>query len=221
MQIHVLLQDIPGSSGYICDDGPLLSQEHIQYGGLSRVGLSHDHGLHSLFHDTAVVRRVQKSLNFIQQFLNISLQSLSVPVYADMLRVIQGRLNEGSVIEDFAAYLLNLPLHASLQLTDRTLQSVVIPGLDHVDDRLRLGEIQLAVQEGSLCKFTRLGRPGPSPQTRLQHSSEDVDSAVTVDLHCVLAGKGMRPSHEHDKDFVYGLPVFLYIPVVDRVGFLL
>ena len=60
--------------------------------------------------------------------------------------------------------------------------------VDEVDDRLGLGQVQLAVEEGPLGELPRPGRPGPSGIQSLQDQGEDHGGAVALQLRCLLPG---------------------------------
>src|SRR5438874_2380890 len=79
------------------------------------------------------------------------------------------------------------------------------PGIDHVDDRFRLGEIETTVQEGTFGKFPRLGNTRAVRQDCFQHALRGYDPTVTADLYYVLAGVGVRLPHQTEEDFVHAL----------------
>ena len=70
-------------------------------------------------------------------------------------------------------------------------------GFDQVNDRFRLGQIQLAVQEGSLGKFPPLGRLRPRQIQRLQPGGQHGGGAVAVEFHRVLPGVAVRAPGNH------------------------
>ena len=70
-------------------------------------------------------------------------------------------------------------------------------GFDQVNDRFRLGQIQLAVQEGSLGKFPPLGRLCSGKVQRLQPGGQHGGGAVAVEFHRVLPGVAVGPPGDH------------------------
>ena len=68
---------------------------------------------------------------------------------------------------------------------------------DQVDDGLRLGQIQLAVEEGTLGEFASAGRTGTGAVQRFQPGGQHGRGAVAVEFHGVLAGVAVgSPGHD-------------------------
>ena len=59
--------------------------------------------------------------------------------------------------------------------------------LNQIDDRLRLGQSQLPVEECPLGKFPPLGRSGSGGKQRLQSGGQHRRGTVTLQLHRVLS----------------------------------
>ena len=99
-----------------------------------------------------------------------------------------------------------------------TLGIQTVSGSDQVIDGLGLGEIHLAVQVCPLCKLTALCLTCTIAETQLQYSSGDIQTAVTVDLHDIFTGIGMRGSEDTDQDIIHGLFPVHDRSVVDRIA---
>src|SRR6185437_15715895 len=72
-------------------------------------------------------------------------------------------------------------------------------GVDQVGDRLRLGEVQLVVEEGALRELPRQGAPGAQLRHPVDQRLEHQWPTVPMQLEYVLAGVGVR-SREKDRE---------------------
>ena len=62
-----------------------------------------------------------------------------------MFRIVKRRLYKGNLIDNLIPDLMDLLRYTSPKLAHRGLQRIFIFRVDHVDDRLRLGEVDPAV----------------------------------------------------------------------------
>ena len=92
------------------------------------------------------------------------------------------------------------------------------PSFDNVHHRLRLGEIQPAVQKGSFRKFAAAGRHGAAFQCQLQCFPKGFGGAVNLDFHHIFAGVGVGRLHVHRQSFVHLLFPFFHVAEVHMVG---
>jgi hypothetical protein len=74
--------------------------------------------------------------------------------------------------------------------------------LNQVNDRFGLGEIDPAVEKGSLSKLPGLGQAGSALQNRIQDFLENQNPAVGLDFHHVFAGVGSGLFHENRQDLI-------------------
>jgi hypothetical protein len=79
------------------------------------------------------------------------------------------------------------------------------PSIDHVNDRLCLGEIEATIQEGTFGKLPRFSNTRSLRQDCLQHTLRGHDPAMTTELRYVFACVGVRPPHKTEEDFVHTL----------------
>jgi hypothetical protein len=100
-------------------------------------------------------------------------------------------------------------VHADAESALELLQGGTVagerPGIDYVDDRLCLGEIEATVQEGTFGKLPRFSNTRALRQDCLQHALRGHDPTMTADLRHVLTGVRVRSPHETEKHFVYPL----------------
>ena len=76
-------------------------------------------------------------------------------------------------------------------------------GMDDIHDRLSLRQVDFPVEE---CAFGELAAPSKTRaggEARLEHAARRYASAVTLELHRVLAGVGMRRL-EHEEESAIG-----------------
>ena len=77
--------------------------------------------------------------------------------------------------------------------------------IDHVNDRLCLGEIEATIQEGTFGKLPRFSNTRALRQDGLQHALRGHDPTMTADLHHVFARVGVRLPHETEEHFIHPL----------------
>ena len=75
---------------------------------------------------------------------------------------------------------------------------------DQIDDSFRLGQIQLAVEEGTLGKFTPLGRQRTGNVQAFQSGRQNSGAAMAVEFHGVFAGVAVRTPGNDDTAGVDG-----------------
>ena len=68
---------------------------------------------------------------------------------------------------------------------------------DQIDDGLRLGQVQLAVEKGPLGEFSPFGGFRPGQIQRLQPGGQYRGGAVTVKFHGILAGVAVGSPGDH------------------------
>ena len=78
--------------------------------------------------------------------------------------------------------------------SERTAERAALRGrgIDQVGDRLGLGQIHLAVEEGAAAEFTGFGQPGAEVEAAREQHLHDDRAAVALQFEDVFAGKGMR-----------------------------
>jgi hypothetical protein len=70
---------------------------------------------------------------------------------------------------------------------ERAAQLRLRASANEIGDRLRLRQIQLAVQKCPQCKLAWLGRTRPFAPDQPQHTAQQVRTAVAVELYDILA----------------------------------
>jgi hypothetical protein len=64
-------------------------------------------------------------------------------------------------------------------------------GVDQVGDGLRLGQIELAIEEGAAAEFAGFGQPGAEIEAARQEHLHDDRSAVALQFEDIFAGEGI------------------------------
>ena len=77
--------------------------------------------------------------------------------------------------------------------------------MDKIEDRLGLGEIELAVKKSAPRELPRLGGTGASVQNGAQYAPRRDETAVALNFDGVLSGVAVRRAHYQEKHFVEGL----------------
>ena len=62
------------------------------------------------------------------------------------------------------------------------------PSINHINDRLCLGEIEATIQEGTFGKLSRFSNARALRQDCLQHALRSHDPTMTTELRHVLTG---------------------------------
>src|SRR5262245_31251066 len=98
-----------------------------------------------------------------------------------------------------------MPGERPLELLQRGTVAGKRTGIDHINDRLCLGEVEATIQEGTFGKLPRFSNTRALLQDCLHHALRSHDPTMTAELRYVLACVGMRSPHETEKDFVHPL----------------
>ena len=77
-------------------------------------------------------------------------------------------------------------------------------GLNRIEHRFGLGEIQPAVEKRSLGKLAGLRQPGAMPDQAVAGGLQDPGPAMGLDFHHVFARIRTRLAHDDDQGFIDG-----------------
>jgi hypothetical protein len=80
-------------------------------------------------------------------------------------------------------------------------------GVDQIDHRLGLRQIETPIEKGTLGKLAGLGHAGTAGQHGLQHAPGTDRTAVAANLCHVLAGVRARATHHTEQGFIHPLPL--------------
>ncbi len=90
----------------------------------------------------------------------------------------------------------------SFKLTRRHLRLVKRLRFDKIAHRLRLRQIDAAVEKGAHGEFARLGQPRAAREGHLHNMAQNDRRAVARNLDHVVGGVGMRLGEEGDDNLV-------------------
>jgi hypothetical protein len=115
---------------------------------------------------------------------------------------IQGGLHANDEIEKLLAKAVDLAGYCAMKLTQGGAPCLIIFGADELGNRLGLGEVETAGEEGALGKLAGAGTPRSGSERRLQDGIKDDASAVALYFNGRFAGVGAALGHVNGKDFV-------------------
>jgi hypothetical protein len=104
---------------------------------------------------------------------------------------IQRRLDQHAQVDQFLVQFADGARELALQRTHRRTGSAGRCSIDQVGNRLGLGKVHLAVEEGTSAEFARFGQPGAEIQAAGEQQLHDHRAAVALQFEDVFAGKGM------------------------------
>ena len=107
---------------------------------------------------------------------------------------------------------MDLLAESALQLCRRSSRCPRRSRADKVHHRLRLSQIELTVEEGSLCELTGPGHAGTSFKRCGQNARGDKRSSVSADLDKILAGVAARVAEDREQHLVDDLAMGINDP---------
>jgi hypothetical protein len=105
---------------------------------------------------------------------------------------IQRCLDQHAQVDQFFVQFANGPRELALQRTHRRTGGAGRRGVDQVGNRFGLGQIHLAVEEGTAAEFAGFGQPGTEIEAAGEQHLHDDRAAVALQFEDIFAGKGMR-----------------------------
>ena len=115
------------------------------------------------------------------------------------------RLDMRQGVHQFVAQPVDAPGKPAGELFLRRRQGQLGARMDHVGHRLGLREINTTVQKRALRKLAGPGGPRAGGQHRFQHPTRRQQSAMTGNLHRVLAGERARRPQHRDQHLIHHL----------------
>ena len=194
-----VLHDVARRAGYGGDNALFVAGEQVHQRALADVRSAGDHGVDALLDSlSAVVGGEQTGERCLGAFADR--QDHLVRHLGDILLGIirpggEMRRKREQVVLDLG----DAAAQGALLDGQRRPCRAAVFGADDVDDRLGLGEVDLAVEKGALGELACLCRLGACFEDGAQNLLRDVDAAVTGKLHHILAGVAVRcAKHQGD-----------------------
>ena len=217
-QLHADLQGVPGGAGDVGDDGAVIARQGVEQRGFARVGTAHDGAGDALGELLAPAAGGQQSAQFfglLAQYLGQLLHAEGVNV---LVRVVQHGVEVGHHVHQSGVDVPNLPGQGSGELAGGVAGALPAFGLQQVPHRLGLGQVQLAIEEGTAGKLSRPGLAGPLGEEGVQPQGQDHRGAVAVKLRRVLPGVAERAPAVGTQHPVNGLPAAVQQVAVDQIA---
>ncbi len=185
------LQQVSGSARNRGDDGNLGPGKGIEQTRLTGIGGTGDDQVEALANQLTLLGAGHQPLHIADQVPQID-PHLRVAEKVDLLiGKIDGRLHEGAQanhpFEQSFDPARELPLQGTAGQPRRHLRGA----LDQIRDGLRLGQVELAVQERPLTELAGSGRTGAERQGTSQQEIQDHRTPVPLQLQDILTGKGL------------------------------
>jgi hypothetical protein len=89
-----------------------------------------------------------------------------------------------------------------------------------VGHRLGLAQVELAIEEGSLSKFSGLRQARTATNEQVQQLLLDIGGTVAGDLYSIVAGIGVWCTEQGDQDFVDYRSVIFNLPEMKGMALL-
>ena len=190
----------------VADDGAFLAEEGVEEGALAHVGGS-DNG-----HGDAVLEGIAclegaGQMCDVRIYLLCQCQKFWSVGKLQLLVVgeVEFKLQQRSEVQELVAQPREFAGEMALQLGEGNAMGCSAVGSDEVGDSLGLREVELAIEEGTLRKFTGLCQAASMPDKELQDFVQDIAGTVTGELHAVLAGVAGRGAEEGDDGLIEDL----------------
>jgi len=179
-------------SGNFGHDRHFFLCEAIQQTRLSDVWLADQYNFGTVAQNPALLRYRQQCFHTLSQATQFFQDAPALEKIDVFFGKIQGRFNEGSQFDERTVKLANATRKFTRQRAHRASRSCFRTGVDQIGNALRLGKIELVIQECALSKFTRLRSTRAQIKTPSQDQPEDCESAMALQLEHVFTGIGMR-----------------------------
>ena len=201
-------------------DGAVAAQEGVQQAGLAHVGTADDGHGHAVAQQAAARERGTEGF----QLNRHALQSFAKYRLGDQLQVFFGKVDPRFQVDadlyQILAQRAEVAGQGAVELVDGGAVARLGAGVDEVDDRLGLGEVEAPVQERPSRELAGLGHPHTLRQNRFQDTLYDHHAAVATDLRHVLAGVGVRLPHDAEQRLVDALALRVdHKAMIDAVRF--
>ena len=201
-QGEILLDRVARRPRNVAHHGAVVADQQIEQTRLARVRLAVDDQPHPLAQHAAFVRGRKQPAHRRRQIIDPLQQRLATLRINPLLRKIDERFEVSDRGQQFLAQTLDHPAQPSFQLPRRGPRGRFTARIDQVHHRFGLGQIHLAVEEGTLREFARRGRPRPGGKQGGEHGLRHDHAAMTADLHHVLTGVAARCAEHGEQHLV-------------------
>ena len=160
VDLDVDLEQVAGGAWDRGDDGRVELTQCIEQAGFSRVGRTRDGDHHPGAYPLSPLRLHQDGPRLLDQVADLRGGDGGRVHIQLVVGEIEAGLETGAGVGQALDQGLDAPGESPLEATNRQAGPAGGGGLDEVGDRLGLGQIQLAVDEGALGELSRAGQSG-------------------------------------------------------------
>ena len=192
------------------DDRQLGAGQRVEQRALADVGLAGQHHADALAQQRALLRAVEQR---VQRLADVAQLAAGIGLLQEvdlLLGKVQRRFDQHAQPHQTLAQALHLLREHARQRAPGRARCRFGAGVDQVGHGLGLGQVELAVEEGALGEFARLGQPQaqrlPGLQAARQQQLQQHRAAMGLQLEHVFAGVGMRRRKVQRQALVDGLP---------------
>ena len=123
-------------------------------------------------------------------------------IFQVFFRIIDGDFQAGNEVRQIVAHGTDDFRQPPFELIDGTGQALAALGLDDIHDGFGLGQIDSAIDEGPLRKFSGIGHAGAVGQDQAENFFQGLTAAVALDFQYVFRRIGVRPFHDEHEHFI-------------------
>ncbi len=201
-QVGRLLDGVARGAGDRRDDRAVASQELIQQARFAGIGTPKDGDAETATQDLAFTRRREEFLDpgksCRQAFLELRTRR-----WRDVfLREIDVSFDMREGHHQVISKRINAPGEGAGELFVGSRKGEIRAGMNQVRDRLRLRQVQPAIEEGAAGEFARLGASRAGSEKRIEDLARHEDTAVTGDFHHILPRKRARRAHDRQEHLI-------------------
>src|SRR5690625_1449651 len=198
---------VPGCTRNLSHNGAILSDQCVQQCRFSSIGAPRQYRTNSFADQSPRLVGVQQPVDLPLQVRQKLLELIPIGELHILLNEIEFKLNHRRRIYNSRTKrshrLSKPPLKLLIRRVDRSSAS----RMDQIRHRLRLGQLQLAVEKGPLGKFAGFSRTYPLIQNRLQNRLGNQYPSMTGDLYGILSCIGGRAAEKSGQHLVNRLSV--------------
>ncbi len=199
VEVEIGLDRVPGGSWLLGHEGSLDSEQGVEERRLPGVGTTGQHHQRAPSHPLPQMGRSEQAVDSRPDRSKKRLNGLSVDGPVVLLREVDVIAEERQQVHQLLAKVGQPPRKPAVELTKRATPLGPRGGIDQIADRLRLNQIELAVQNRAAGELTRRGRPGPGRVKCGHQLARHEEAPVTAELHQILAGVAAGAGEKGDQ----------------------
>ena len=192
VDINLFAQDVARRAGNFGYDCGLLSTEQVQQARLAGIRLADNHDLQSVTQQTALGCAFAQYGEGRRTLLDTSEQRLIGEKVDLLLRKVDRRFDVKAQFHELLRKRIDRCGEITRKRSQRRPRGLRSSCIDQIDDRLRLHEVELVIEESAFREFTRLRAACAIRDYGIDEHRHYERAAVAVQLENGLAGKRSR-----------------------------